>query len=119
MYYNNNDSHSQGPGIVPSRPPVVRLDNEYVPDEAHTAERKRAAAGQTVLCLVCALVGGLVGGVGATAATAVEPRTTTIYEGGGRPPWSMWPRSTGRRSSPRRRSMPPLSAPPSVSPRRW
>ena len=84
MYYNsNNDSHSQEPWDRPIETTGRSLDNEYVPDEPGHSGKKKGRGGKTVaLCLVCALVGGLVGGVGATAATGgLSGGTTTIYEG--------------------------------------
>ena len=84
MYYNsNNDSHSQEPWDRPIETTGRSLDNEYVPDEPGHSRKKKGRGGKTVaLCLVCALVGGLVGGVGATAATGgLSGGTTTIYEG--------------------------------------
>ena len=80
MYYNsNNDSHSQEPWDRPIETTGRSLDNEYVPDEPGHSGKKKGRGGKTVaLCLVCALVGGLVGGVGATAATGgLSGGTTT------------------------------------------
>lgn len=76
MYYSNHDR-----GHEPWENPI-ETTGRPVDEPPRKHKRKGSGAKVAALCLVCALVGGVVGGGGVAVATgALNGGTSTIYEG--------------------------------------
>lgn len=79
MYYEQN-RNGQEPWEKP-----IETTGHPVEDNSHPTgqpeKKKRRGAKLIALCLACALVGGLAGGAGLTAANRLSGNSTTLYQG--------------------------------------